>query len=1374
MILLAFAAAAMGLAQQSPQPPELKIGEVVERELAGKEMQAYPLRLKGGEFMQVRVEQKGIDVAIKLYSEDGKPLAEMDSPNGPEGFETLSWVAAGAGDYLLKVSRVEEDGNPESGKYSIALTARHATTESDRQRVKAEKELAELFKAKIDSTLESSEVARQYETLLGRYERALDTWRGLKDEYLVGLLEQTVARIKELKAEPDRELSRDREAREKERAAAERRAAREALKPEAPQLIVPTSHTMWIASLAFSPDGRLLATTGVNEAAVKLWDVETGRMLRALMSHEIPALLAVFSPDGALLASGSVDGSIRLWDVRTGTIVRTLRGHKDFVASLAFSPNGKFLVSGGARKEAAIRVWEVGPWRRLRDLGGHADSVYGIAFSRDGKRMASGSADGTVRLWDTASWEESRIINSLGDRILSVAFSPDGKTLASGGDHSVKLWDAATGLEAGSLAASNVRALRLTFSPDGRLLLSSDGVIDHTIKTWDVATGRKLETAFGRDFGGPLAFSPKRSNLLACADHKEIRLWDFAAGHELKPIKADTHAVSSTVFSPDAKLLASVIDQLVGDTSDIVKPTDSPHGVMMGGVIAAISRNLTVKLCDATTGQVLRNLSGNYFLNSAVVFSPDGKLLATGGPRYVIKIWDVGSGRLQVSLTGHTDAVSRVAFSPDGSMAASVSLKEVILWDVARGQQLTSFGVRDFFPVSLAFSPDGKLLAGGALRETRVWEVPSGRPLHILPGHAEFINMVSFSPNGEMLLTGSYDDEPVLLWDLASDKMVGYDRLPQWAERVELPRHTDNEVTTGVTWVGGKRVAARPTSGQIDFVDTDTSDVLASLVMLNDADWMVTTPEGFFDGSPEAWRRLRWRFNGDTFDHGAVELYFNDFFYPNLLQEALSGNPPKASEGRELGRVDRRQPTVVIASVGGRAVLPPDSALGSRIVSDTRTASVVIEVADNVGTDRAAARQGSSGAQDLRLFRNGSLVRVWHDDLFKLGPKEGCRQFSSAAPNGPRRVRCRADVRLVAGDNTFTAYAFNGSDVKSEDATIMVGGADALKREGKLYVLAIGVNKYTDKSYDLSYAVPDIVSIGTALEEQQGRLRQDTRLKQYSGVEVITLADEDATKQNILLALRCFTQGAKAGVPEGGSAKLKSQLAKIKRAEPEDALIIYFAGHGTSRGGRFYFLPHDFGGEGDEALDTRGLSDAELSDALEKVDVGRMLVVIDACQSGQALGKSGEGRAPMKSKGLAQLAYDKGMYILAAAQSQQSAMEGVLVKDGDKGFVQSQNGLLTYALLRALTDRSADKDDDEKLVEREWLDYAVYSVPRIQFESLSLRSAKGNAPPLQGRAKLGTVEVGPVNVEQVKSALQSPRIFYRREAESHPLILARF
>jgi len=333
------------------------------------------------------------------------------------------------------------------------------------------------------------------------------------------------------------------------------------------------------------------------------------------------------------------------------------------------------------------------------------------------------------------------------------------------------------------------------------------------------------------------------------------------------------------------------------------------------------------------------------------------------------------------------------------------------------------------------------------------------------------------------------------------------------------------------------------------------------------------------------------------------------------------------------------------------------------------------------------------------------------------------------------------------------AYAFNRDNVKSKDAPLVFKGADSLKRKGVAYILTVGVNEYENAQYNLKYAVADAQSFG-----EEVRLRQ-MQLAAFQRVEVIPLLNENATKANILTALKRL-----AGNP--GPPSLKAgPLDALKQVEPEDTVIVYFAGHGTAQQQRFYLIPHDLGYAGDRTkLDDKGLktilehsiSDLELEDAVEGVDAGHFLMVIDACNSGQALEAEEKRRGPMNSKGLAQLAYEKGMYILTAAQSFQAALEAA----------QLGHGLLTYALVEeGLKTVKADNEPKDGVVSaREWLDFATDRVPQMQEEKMQ-----------QGRGiglEIAFTE-GEQKTEPEKRSVQRPRVFYRRELEANPLVMAK-
>jgi uncharacterized caspase-like protein len=351
-------------------------------------------------------------------------------------------------------------------------------------------------------------------------------------------------------------------------------------------------------------------------------------------------------------------------------------------------------------------------------------------------------------------------------------------------------------------------------------------------------------------------------------------------------------------------------------------------------------------------------------------------------------------------------------------------------------------------------------------------------------------------------------------------------------------------------------------------------------------------------------------------------------------------------------------------------------------------------------------------------------------------------------------VSLEEEITLVAGPNRLVAYAFNSDNVKSKDANLALTGADSLKRAGTAWVIAVGVNDYANPQYNLKYAVADAEGFGAEVNRGQAPVGR------FERVEVVTLLNDQATKENILSAIRRL-----AGVAEAPTLKA-GPLDKLKRAEPEDAVIIYFAGHGTAQGQRFYLIPHDLGYTGDrnainesglKAILSHSVSDQELEQAVEGLAAGSLLMVIDACNSGQALEAEEKRRGPMNSKGLAQLAYEKGMYILTAAQSYQAALEAA----------QLGHGLLTYALVEeGLKGGAADSAPQDGTVNaREWLDFATDRVPQMQEEKMKQNRSLGlNIAFTEGEQKIADPD---------KRTVQRPRVFYRREMEATPLVVAK-
>jgi WD40 repeat protein/tRNA A-37 threonylcarbamoyl transferase component Bud32 len=283
-----------------------------------------------------------------------------------------------------------------------------------------------------------------------------------------------------------------------------------------------TGHSYWVDSVAFSPDGQILAS-GSDDKTIKLWNIPTGQLKTTLTGHSTPVNSVAFSPDGQTLASGSYDHTIKLWNIPTGELKTTFTGHSNVVDSVAFSPDGQTLASSSW--DNTIKLWNIPTGELQMTLTGLSKSAHSVAFSPDGQTLASGNRDNTIKLWNVPTGELKTTLIGHSNSVWSVAFSPDGQTLASGSwDNTIKLWNIPISELERTLTGHSELVTSVAFSPDSQTLASSSG--DHTIKLWNVSTG-KLKTTLTdhSDYVNSVAFSPDGQTLASGSADYTIKLW---------------------------------------------------------------------------------------------------------------------------------------------------------------------------------------------------------------------------------------------------------------------------------------------------------------------------------------------------------------------------------------------------------------------------------------------------------------------------------------------------------------------------------------------------------------------------------------------------------------------------------------------------------------------------------------------------------------------------------------------------------------------------------------------------------------------------------------------------------------------------------
>jgi WD40 repeat protein/serine/threonine protein kinase len=548
-------------------------------------------------------------------------------------------------------------------------------------------------------------------------------------------------------------------------------------------------HTHWAQSVAFTPDGALLASAG-HDQTVRLWDVAAGRVLRVLRGHTGEVTSVAFSPDGTRLASASGDHNVKIWNVADGREQRTLQG-THHVSAVAFSPNGVLIASSGADKLA--RVWNASDGVLVHTFKGHTDEVWGVDFSPDGRWLATAGADRDVRLWDVLAGIPIRTLAGHTAAVETVAFSPDGRLLASSSwDRTVRIWDLVSGQTRHTLYGHLNWVYHVAFSPDGALLASSGW--DGMVKIWDVTGGQCVRTLRGhsnRVTG--LAFSPDGCWLASASADNTVKLWGVASEEEFRALPAHTDQVEAVAFSPDGECLASASGQeikLWDARTGLLSATLHGHTDLVKGIVfspngrllASAAGDSLVGLWDVASGRQLTALRGHQGPVTAVAFSPLGDRLVSVGADRVVHIWDPQSRRQLGGWQGHSSKIVAVIFSPDGRWLASAGPAadaggEIRVWSPGDGKELYSVRTQRTELHCLAASPDGRWLAsaGGVWEEygeIQLWDAKDGREVRAFRGHSHLVAGLTFSPDGRRLASAGYD-HVVKFWDPATGQEVG-------------------------------------------------------------------------------------------------------------------------------------------------------------------------------------------------------------------------------------------------------------------------------------------------------------------------------------------------------------------------------------------------------------------------------------------------------------------------------------------------------------------------------------------------------------------------------------------------------------------------
>jgi WD40 repeat protein len=549
-----------------------------------------------------------------------------------------------------------------------------------------------------------------------------------------------------------------------------------------------------IRCLAFSPDGKTLATGGADRS-IRLWDVDSGKETWRNLSHERAVETVLFAPDGkTLLSAGSNYGDIYFWDVSHRKEIRRIRMEEYNTQVLALSPDGKILAAGGRRfragkSESRIRWFDTSDNKELRVLEGPKYGVNRMTFSPDGKLLAASDGREELCLWEAATGREVRRIRGRSGMAGQPVFSPDGKTLATRTSSVIRLLDVATGKPLHDWPGHDEDVCTLAFSDDGKLLASGG----RDIRLWTADSGEQRRILPGHVLAGmgtqvrTIALTPDGQSLISAGPERTLRRRDLATGKETgqflitdSDAKKDKQQVLVMNLSADGKTLAAFSTGF-GDPRE-------PDPLLLSVWDVASGKRLAQHRVPQERGEW-----GLFLPDNRTALVPlDGKIL----------VRDVVSERTifafpaevrsspqgwAVSHDGKLLAVRSYSLTPQTeATAAKRAMRQVTatcvqVWELDTGKQVLRIPTKTRGN-HLAFSPDGKLLAGDDDRALSLWDVASGEKLHSFRGFEPAVRSLAFSFDGKRLASGLADGT-ALVWDLSAAIAQAGGKLPKMDEK---------------------------------------------------------------------------------------------------------------------------------------------------------------------------------------------------------------------------------------------------------------------------------------------------------------------------------------------------------------------------------------------------------------------------------------------------------------------------------------------------------------------------------------------------------------------------------------------------------------
>ena len=1040
--------------------------------------------------------------------------------------------------------------------------------------------------------------------------------------------------------------------------------------------IVPSvGHVSMMTSVAGSPDGRWVVSAGME--GFKLWERENGRLLRTL-SDNIQLIQSIaFMPDSRTLVTGGEDKLVRLWDIESGKIQKTLSGHSGMV--FAVITDGRRIVSASADK--TVRIWDAKSGDTVRVFSSHDSGLTIHSIAMNGSTIVSGDTSGKVLVWNADNGQIEHRLTEATSFPSTVAISRDGKTIIVGGKKNVRIFDRRTGQLRHTSPDYEYFIGWVGILPDGKTAISAGR--DYIIRLWNIETGgQKLEmngleyetlrgfpgasksqAIIGDGFrsaallpDGKLVSVSQGSASSKIVGGQKLKFWDLETGkvaqefaRGLSGLESVTHGKKPQDVYVQYEGGVKYFDLTSGKLSDVgfIGQYVRSRAMMYREGEIFVPRHDTLAMMSERGGEVvdagkLNSESLMATLTKNWTVFPKRDVLVTAKKGGVVSR-QLKSGADEKAYSGLNSDVSTItATSDERYIFAGTESGSVVSWDVRDGRKVLDFKAHEKRVDNIVFSNDGRRFATSGDFRTKVWESDSGKLVREFSGHRRPVSSIAFSGDNKKILSASHDR----LISVANIATGGLERM--------IAGHVGGVYQ--IAFSSDKRkLLSISTDTSLRVWDASSHQHLTSTLFFRSGDWLTITPEGFFESSEKGAQYL-------TIVKGlefySIDQVYQSLYRPDLVQEKLAGDP----KGLVRDAAAKLDLTKVMAS--GPA--PNVKIVSPRTGASQRSDDVLVE-AEIVDT------AGGIGKVEWRV--NGLTLGVEERGLARAESSSS----NTSAPSRPP-LKITRSLALEAGDNVIEVVAYNAKNlIASLPARITVKWDGAsFATAPKLHVLAVGINDYWDSRLKLSFAVPDVKAISSALT----RAGKDL----YSSVQVTNVIDAEATAENL--------------------DKVFTDIGKT--IHPRDVFLFFLAGHGKTVDGKYYFLPRDFRYEGEESISKKGIDQDQFQRWFARIGARKSVLLYDTCESGSLTGDRVQQRGIERVAALEKMTRAMGRTVLSASTDDAPALEGY------KG-----HGVFTYAFLEGVG--GADTNGNGLIEVTELAAYIDQKVPELSFAAFKQR-----------------------------------------------------